>query len=92
MLTLFRVMTLEGWTEVMYETMEVYYSSWIYYVSFIVITAFAFLNLLIGVIVSVIDKESRLDEKLENVNVEREEELLRSIQNLQLKLEKYNLD
>ena len=76
----------------MYETMEVYYSSWIYYVSFIVITAFAFLNLLIGVIVSVIDKESRLDEKLENVNVEREEELLRSIQNLQLKLEKYNLD
>lgn len=53
---------------------------------------FAFLNLLIGVIVSVIDKESRLDEKLENVNVEREEELLRSIQNLQLKLEKYNLD
>jgi len=44
------------------------------------------------VIVSVIDKESRLDEKLENVNVEREEELLRSIQNLQLKLEKYNLD
>ena len=92
MLTLFRVMTLEGWTDVMYETMEVYYSSWIYYVSFIVITAFAFLNLLIGVIVSVIDKESRLDEKLENVNVEREEELLRSIQNLQLKLEKYNLD
>ena len=32
MLTLFRVATYEDWTDVMYETMEVYQLSWIYYI------------------------------------------------------------
>ena len=58
LLTLFQIMTLEGWTDIMYETMEVYPSSWIFYISFIVITAFAFLNLLIGVIVNIIEVET----------------------------------
>jgi voltage-gated sodium channel len=88
MLTLFRIMTLEGWSDVMYETMEVYYSSWLYYVSFIIITAFAFLNLLIGVIVTVIDQESKLDQKIENSHAEREKELLDSIQRLEARLKK----
>ena len=35
MLTLFRVMTFEDWTDVMYETMEVHPLSWIFYLSFI---------------------------------------------------------
>jgi len=58
LLTLFQIMTLEGWTDIMYETMEVYPGSWIFYISFIVITAFAFLNLLIGVIVNIIEVET----------------------------------
>lgn len=63
MLTLFRVMTLEAWTDVMYETMEVYPWSWAYFVSFIVLTAFAFLNMLIGIVVKVIEEESlKIDE------------------------------
>ena len=37
MLTLFRVLTLENWSEIMYETMSVYPLSWIYYISFIFI-------------------------------------------------------
>jgi voltage-gated sodium channel len=92
MLTLFRIMTLEGWTEVMYETMDVYYSSWFYYVSFIIITAFAFLNLLIGVIVSVIDQETKLDDKIKNAHAQREEDLLKSIQSLEERLEKFYRD
>ena len=88
MLTLFRIMTLEGWTDVMYETMDVYSSSWIYYVSFIVITAFVFLNLLIGVIVTVIEQESKLDASLDSSHAERERELLGSIQRLEVKLTK----
>ncbi len=57
LLTLFRVMTFEDWTDVMYETMEVYPLSWAYYLSFIFFTAFAFLNMVIGIVVNVLDKE-----------------------------------
>ncbi|PCJ14912.1 MAG: ion transporter [Gammaproteobacteria bacterium] len=57
MLTLFRVMTFEDWTDVMYETMEVYSMSWLYFLSFIFLTTFAFLNMVIGIIVGVMDEE-----------------------------------
>ncbi len=57
MLTLFRVMTFEDWTDVMYETMAVYPMSWAYYLSFIFFTAFAFLNMVIGIVVNVINEE-----------------------------------
>jgi len=57
MLTLFRVMTFEDWTDVMYETMAVYPLSWMYYLSFIFFTAFAFLNMVIGVVVNVLNEE-----------------------------------
>lgn len=57
MLTLFRVMTFEDWTDVMYETMEVYPFSWFYYFTFIFLTAFAFLNMVIGIVVNVMNDE-----------------------------------
>ncbi|MEM7365544.1 MAG: ion transporter, partial [Pseudomonadota bacterium] len=57
MLTLFRVMTFEDWTDVMYETMEVYPFSWMFYLSFIFLTAFAFLNMVIGIVVNVLEEE-----------------------------------
>ncbi|WP_340677855.1 ion transporter [Paraglaciecola sp.] len=58
LLTLFRVMTFEDWTDVMYETMEVYRFSWIYYLTFIFFTAFAFLNMVIGIVVNVMEQEN----------------------------------
>lgn len=58
MLTLFRVMTFEDWTDVMYETMTVYGMSWIFYLSFIFFSAFAFLNMVIGVVVNVLHEEN----------------------------------
>lgn len=57
LLTLFRVMTFEDWTDVMYETMKEYPLSWIYYLSFIFFTAFAFLNMIIGIVVNVLEEE-----------------------------------
>ena len=57
MLTLFRVATFEDWTDVMYETMEVYPWSWAYYMIFIFLTAFVFLNMMIGVVLDVMNKE-----------------------------------
>lgn len=58
MLTLFRVMTFEDWTDVMYETMTVYPLSWLYYMTFIFLTAFAFLNMVIGIVVNVLENEN----------------------------------
>ncbi len=66
MLTLFRVMTFEDWTDVMYETMEVYPLSWLYYLTFIFFTAFAFLNMVIGIVVNTLHEETdrvRLEEE-----------------------------
>ena len=57
MLTLFAVMTFEDWSDIMYETMTVYPLSWTYFLSFIFLTAFAFLNMIIGIVVNVLEDE-----------------------------------
>jgi voltage-gated sodium channel len=57
MLTLFRVATFEDWTDVMYETMEVYPISWLYYLTFIFVVAFVFLNMMIGIVLETLQKE-----------------------------------
>ncbi len=58
LLTLFRVMTFEDWTDVMYEVMTVYSLSWTYFITFIFFTAFAFLNMVIGIVVNVLEEEN----------------------------------
>ena len=63
LLTLFRVMTFEDWTDVMYETMTVYPLSWFYYLTFIFFTAFAFLNMVIGIVVNVLEAETRKEQE-----------------------------
>lgn len=79
MLTLFRVATLEDWTDVMYETMAVYPLSWIYYISFIFLSAFVFLNMMIGVIIDVLNEEHSADaeQKRSSEQVALEERLAR---------------
>lgn len=63
MLTLFRVATFEDWTDVMYETMEVHSTSWLYYLTFIFLTAFVFLNMMIGVVIETMTEEHALTDK-----------------------------
>lgn len=63
MLTLFRIMTFEDWTDIQYETMEVFPYSWIYYMTFIFFTAIAFLNMVIGIVVNVMEEEHALSRK-----------------------------
>ena len=57
MLTLFGVATFEDWTDVMYETMEVYPLSWSFYLTFIFIVAFVFLNMMIGIVLETLQRE-----------------------------------
>lgn len=69
MLTLFRVVTFEDWTDIMYETMSVHKWSWFYYLSFIFFNAFVFLNMMIGIII----------EKMSYSNNNKQEDLLKQI-------------
>jgi voltage-gated sodium channel len=57
LLTLFRVMTFEGWTDILYEVMAVYPWGWLYFITFIFLTTFAFLNMVIGIMVNVLEEE-----------------------------------
>lgn len=82
MLTLFRVMTFEDWTDVQYETMEVYPLSWIFYITFIFFTAFAFLNMVIGIVVSVMEQEHLLAREQEFGREPTTAELMTEIQAL----------
>jgi voltage-gated sodium channel len=58
MLTLFRIATFEDWTDVMYATQELHAWSWLYYLTFIFLTAFIFLNMMIGIVLDVMQKEN----------------------------------
>ena len=76
LLTLFQIMTFEGWTDIMAESMEVYPMSWIFYVTFIVLTAYTFLNMIIGIIIETLNQEHKQDELIE---AENEKELLKEL-------------
>lgn len=44
--------------DVMYETMTVYPLSWLYFIIFIFLTAFVFLNMMVGVVLDVMTQEA----------------------------------
>ena len=51
--TLFQIMTLEGWSDgVARPVMEVYPWAWLFFVVFILVTAFAVVNLVVGLVVN----------------------------------------
>lgn len=77
--TLFQIMTLESWSMgIVRPVMEVYPYAWVFFVPFILVTTFATLNLLIGVIVNSMqslhdDTTGKLDQHLHGQDVAREE-------------------
>ena len=52
LLSLFRILTLEDWTDLMYKGMELYPSSWVFFVSFVLFGTFIVFNMLIGIILN----------------------------------------
>ena len=55
-LTLFRVLTLEDWTDVMYTALDLYDWAWLYFVSFIFVGTFVIINLFIAVVLNNLEK------------------------------------
>lgn len=77
LLTLFRIVTLEDWTDIMYTALESYWWAWIYFLSFVVIATFVIINLFIGIVVTNVQdaKEAQLSalrEELDTAEVIRE--------------------
>jgi len=68
MLTLFQTATLEGWPDLMYQSLEVQRFSWIFFVVFIILNSLVFMNMIIGVIIDVIVKANE-NESPENIRL-----------------------
>jgi voltage-gated sodium channel len=66
MLTLFRIVTLEDWTDIMYAAMEERPWAWIYFVSFVILGTFVVVNLFIAVVVNNLDRAT--EEKLKTLS------------------------
>lgn len=56
LLTLFRIATLEDWTDVMYKGMELAPMAWTYFVSFVVLGTFVIINLFIAIVINNLDE------------------------------------
>jgi voltage-gated sodium channel len=62
--TLFQIMTLEGWSgEIVRPVMEVYPYAWAFFLPFILVTTFAVLNLIVGLIVNSMQEAAEADQR-----------------------------
>ena len=82
LLTLFRIVTLEDWTDVMYTAMELHPAAWVFFVSFVIVGTFVVINLFIAVVLNNLEqaKLERLEELAEPLS---QEELLRELRQTQ---------
>jgi voltage-gated sodium channel len=63
--TLFQVLTLEGWNDVLAAELEYTQWSWLYFVSFVLISAFVVLNVVIGIVVNSMDEARQIEHRRE---------------------------
>lgn len=94
LLTLFRIVTLEDWTDVMYTAMKLHPMAWIYFVSFVVLGTFVVINLFIAVVLNNLDEAKQQGLRDLAAPVSRDEVLAelratqQSLQRLERKLQK----
>lgn len=64
LLSLFRIVTLEDWTDIMYTALEHYWWAWAYFLSFVVVGTFVIINLFIGIVITNVQeaREKSLEE------------------------------
>ncbi len=60
LITLFQVLTLSSWETVMLPLQALFWWTWIYFFSFIIICAITMLNLLIAILVDVVINQKKL--------------------------------
>ncbi|WP_456416918.1 ion transporter [Thiolapillus sp.] len=82
LLTLFRVVTLEDWTDVMYTAMEAQPWAWAYFVSFVVMGTFVIINLFIAVVINNLE-EAKAERLADLRQPSSRDELLKELENAQ---------
>ena len=89
LLSLFRIVTLEDWTDIMYAAMDHYWWAWVYFVSFVVIGTFVVINLFIGIVITNLEdaKKEHLLELIEDISKEELMTELRATQKALTQLE-----
>ncbi len=93
LLTLFRIVTLEDWTDLMYTAMQISPYMWIYFVSFVMMGTFVIINLFIAVVINNLDeaKAERLAELKETPSkkelMQELDQTLKALQHLRHQLE-----
>ena len=65
MFTLFQIMTLEGWADIVRDIMEPEPFAWLFFIPFILVATFTMLNLFIAIIVNAMQSEHEADQKAE---------------------------
>lgn len=71
--SLFQIMTLESWSMgIVRPVMEVFPNAWMFFIPFILCTAFTVLNLFIGIIVSAMQQEHEQDLEEDRMNIHLE--------------------
>ena len=93
-LTLFQLMTLDDWSDVMYSIMEADITAWVYFFSFILVASYVLLNLIVGVIVDSLQQVRRRRElaaRSSSLEVEIEQ-MKEQLREFQLALENWERD
>ena len=86
LLSLFRIVTLEDWTDIMYAAMEHHWWAWMYFVSFVVLGTFVVVNLFIAVVVNAMQSSYHEQEAEVADAAHRErEEMLNELRRVELK-------
>ncbi len=90
LLTLFKIITLEGWTDILDTAMDFHPLAWMYFLTFVVVGTFVVINLFIAIIINNLDEEKveRLRELDQPVSREELIREIRSTQEALLRLER----
>ena len=78
LLSLFRVMTLEDWTDIMYVAMELHSMAWLFFVSFVMLAAVIMINLVIAVVINNLH-DARLEVRPARGDESEDEQTLRAV-------------
>jgi voltage-gated sodium channel len=79
LLTLFQLVTLEGWVDVMEAAMDVHPLAWVYFVSFVMLGTFVVLNLFIAVVINNLE-QSKVEQLAELEKPVTQEDVLRELE------------